>query len=409
LFYVPGWQGAYDGVHPAYRPDPELGGGAKFKELMDYLHQSGFRLMIHTTGWGIDPYFTDIDEVEKLARRDKNGNMMGWQTPFPEVHPPRVSLKFRTPRTPLQPPQGSGGFSFKTDAAPDVCEAMFSIGGIEPGAQRIRLTVGRRSLITPTGWFATHREYQFPFPLLLESGRNDVKVEVIGGRWQGAWYQIRDAYGPPTPFQSWTYPILMADVSKPEYIKIYTENIRAVVKEYGIDAVHVDSSTFYAPDGGITPSMREVCYRLREALPGVALAAEWFRTYEEMNFWHIVQGARMSMKNYLNTERCPCSQGEVIPIEGRAAQYAWLNKPSTVCEFSKKFILVYPHLCSSNAFVPVGKVCNIFPPRQMPLVKSELWDVLSDALRLNYTPGLRVNYRGFGLDADTRRAIKELP
>lgn len=409
LFYIPGWQGAYDAVHPDYRPHPDLGGAAKFKELTDYLHQAGFRLMIHTTGWGIDPYRTDIDVIEKIARRDEKGEMMGWQTPFPEAHPPRSPLKFKTPRIPLTPEAGLKSFAFTTDTVPAMCEALFTVGSNKPGKHRIRLTAGHRTLITPTGWFENHIEYQFPFPLMLAAGRNEVRVEVTGdGGWPGGWYQVRDTYVPPSPYHTWTHPILMADVTKPEYIRMFTDNLRSVVREYGIDAVHVDTSVFYQPAGGVTPPMRDVCMRLREALPGVALAAEWFRTYEEMNFWHLVQGARQSLKNYASTVRHPYHPSSVVPVEGIAALYAWLDKPSSVCDFSRKFIVVYPHLCAADAFVPVGKVCNVLPARQMPFVKEELWNVLRSAGRLNFTPGLRVNYRGYGLDADTRRAIQEL-
>ena len=98
-----------------------------------------------------------------------------------------------------------------------------------------------------------------------------------------------------------------------------------------------------------------------------------------------------------------------MPTRGMDAAYRWLDKPSPVCDFSRKYIVIYPHLCAANAFVPVGKVCNTQPPRQMPPDKTELWDVLSNAVRLNFVPGLRVNYRGYGLDADTRKAIATLP
>ena len=237
LFYIPGWQGAYDAVHPDYRPHPDLGGAAKFKELTDYLHQAGFRLMIHTTGWGIDPYRTDIDVIEKIARRDEKGEMMGWQTPFPEAHPPRSPLKFKTPRIPLTPEAGLKSFAFTTDTVPAMCEALFTVGSNKPGKHRIRLTAGHRTLITPTGWFENHIEYQFPFPLMLAAGRNEVRVEVTGdGGWPGGWYQVRDTYVPPSPYHTWTHPILMADVTKPEYIRMFTDNLRSVVREYGIDA-----------------------------------------------------------------------------------------------------------------------------------------------------------------------------
>jgi hypothetical protein len=51
-------------------------GESKFRELTDYLHNNGFRLMIHTTGWGIDPYHPDIDALQKLVVR-KGGQFTG--------------------------------------------------------------------------------------------------------------------------------------------------------------------------------------------------------------------------------------------------------------------------------------------------------------------------------------------
>ena len=84
------------------------------------------------------------------------------------------------------------------------------------------------------------------------------------------------------------------------------------------------------------------------------------------------------------------------------------DKPSSVCRFAKEYVIVYPHLCAANAFVPVGKVCNTFPPRQMPPTKEEQWHVFRNAKRLDYVPGLRVNYRKYGLDEDAKRAIADL-
>jgi hypothetical protein len=48
LFYLPGWNGAYDSTYPTYRPHPELGGDKGFRGMMDAMHANGFRIMIHT-------------------------------------------------------------------------------------------------------------------------------------------------------------------------------------------------------------------------------------------------------------------------------------------------------------------------------------------------------------------------
>ena len=91
-----------------------------------------------------------------------------------------------------------------------------------------------------------------------------------------------------------------------------------------------------------------------------------------------------------------------------SALYQWLNKTSSVADFVGDYIRIYPHLCAADAFVPVGKVCNTFPARLSPRDPRELWKVLRDAKRLNYIPGLRLNYRKYGLDPETEKAVKEI-
>ena len=86
----------------------------------------------------------------------------------------------------------------------------------------------------------------------------------------------------------------------------------------------------------------------------------------------------------------------------------WLDKVSPVCDFAWDYIRTYPHLCAINAFVPVGKICNTFPARQIPARTEEHWRVLRDAKRLGYIPALRVNFREYGLDEETVKAIREL-
>ena len=100
--------------------------------------------------------------------------------------------------------------------------------------------------------------------------------------------------------------------------------------------------------------------------------------------------------------------GDLDVLEGLDQLFAWLHKPSPICRFVKDYLIVYPHLCAANAFVSVGKVCNVEPPRQIPPIKQELWKVLAEVKNLDYVPGLRVNYRKYGLDEDTRKAIREL-
>jgi hypothetical protein len=405
LIYLPGWQGAYDSTHPTYRPHPELGGSEGFRAMVEGIHDCGYRVMIHTTGWGIDPYHPDIDRLQELALKDEEGDYRGWQLNR-KWYPPRRDLKFRTGKVPLGAGTGSRSFAFETGPIPDRCEATIAVGGVRVGGARVRLTAGRRRIASPPGWFEQHAAYEYPFPLLLEPGVNRIQVDVIGDAepdWGEGWYQLRYCFGPKGPYASWTWPILMANTSDPEYIRLFVENVSAVVNEYQIDAVHVDATWFDTPQ--YAPPSRELLLKLREALGGVPICGEAVLEFEEMGTFCFVQSAAQSL---LGERRGPAEQGSLTTTEGVQELYHWLNVESEVCRFARDYGYHYPHLCAANAFVPVGKVCNTFPPRRMPRTSSELWKVLQDARRLDYVPGLRVNYREHGLDEETRRAIAEL-
>ena len=408
LFYIPGWQGAYDSTHPTYWPHPELGGEATFRAMVDGLHEGGFRVMIHSTGWGIDPYHPDIDGLDKLVMRDEDGDYRGWQVQR-KWHPAKRSLRFRTERIPVVAKKGAKDFTFETVTIPDRCEALTTLGGVDAGQARIRLTVDRRRISSPPGWFAAHSEYRYPFPLLLQPGENQVRVEVIGEGepdWEGSWFQVRYCFTPLNPYNSWTWPILMADMSAPEFQEVFIKSISTVVREFGIDAVHVDATFFHPPE--VASPARGLLYKLREALPGIPICGEAVLSFEALGYWALSQGARQGLIDYPDVRRPPSEQGS-LPAKGEfEARYRWLNNPSPVCSFAKDYCYDYPHLCAANAFVPVGKVCNIFPPRRTPRTSAEQWNVLREARRLDHIPGLRVNYREYGLDDETRAAILEL-
>ncbi|MCC7353126.1 MAG: hypothetical protein IT330_05150 [Anaerolineae bacterium] len=406
LFYIPGWQGAYDSTHPTYRPRPELGGDAAFREMVNGIHECGYRVMIHTTGWGIDPYHPDMDKLDHLVLRDDEGDYRAWQASHKWL-PPKRPLRFRTERIPLKAAKGSRSFSFETPNVPVWCEALVTVGGAGVGNGRIRLTLDRRSINSPPGWFAGHTEYNYPFPLLLQAGKNRIQVEVTGDGepdWENAWYRIRYTFIPASPYSSWTWPILIADTSHPEYIKIFTENVSAVVREFGIDSVHVDATWFYHPD---FRQARDLLLALRNTLPGIPICGEAVLAFEEMGFWTFAQACTQALVNS-GVKRAPVEQGSVPVEAGLEDLFAWLNKESPVCAFAREYNYHYPHLCAANAFVPLGKVCNMFPPRQIPRDKDELWQILRDFRRLDYVPGIRLNYRRYGLDKETQKAIKEL-
>ena len=406
LFYIPGWHGAYDSTHPTYRPHEDLGGVKKFRQMIDFLHRNGFRLMIHTTGWGIDPYHPNIDKLQELLVKDDKGEFLGWQI-NENSGPAQAPSKFKTGRIVLAGSARAKNFFFKTVAIPNHCEALFTIGGLKAKKGRIRLTVGRRTISTPRNWFESHNQYDFPFPLALEPGENEVQVTTTGTSevdWRESWYKIRYTFMQKGPYGTWTFPILQADMKNAEYIQIFTNSVSSAVREFGIDAVHVDAAMFYGQLDG-----KELLLNLKKKLPDIAIGGEGFQTsFEAMNFWDLCQHARQSLTDYRETKRYPEEQTSLTPLMKLDELYAWLDKPSPVCRFVKKYLIIYPHLCAANAFVPVGKVCNTYPPRLMPLKKEEQWKVLRDAKRMDYMPGLRINYRKYGLDDETRKAIHEI-
>jgi hypothetical protein len=397
LFYIPGWQGAYDSGNPTYRPHPELGGEDAFRGMMDGLHGLGFHVMVHTTASGLDPYHPDIDELLALADR-RDGRLYGWQideTGLPHNRP----VRFPDETVSLARFSGRDAFSFRPPPAPEYCEALLTLGGVPRTEARVHLSVERRTIKTPPGWFARHGEFDFPFPLNLEAGDNEVRVRVTGGEvdWRGAWCRVRKAFTMAGPYTSWTWPILQADGHNPEYVRLFCTNVRDVVREFGIDAVHLDALVF--------EEARGLFLALRDALPGVPLAAEWLGSVEGMNEITFCQNARQSLLRYDDLE----AEQSALPVRGLAGLGTdWSNTASPVCRFAEDYLLVYPHLCAANAFVPVGKVCNIMPPRRIPEDTGEHWRVLRDARRLGYLPGLRVNFRRYGLDEDSRKALAEL-
>jgi len=409
LFYLPGYNGAYDSTYPNYEPHPELGGEEKFREMIETLHKNGFRAMIHTNAWGLDPCHPDIDRLQKHVLKDSEGNYKGFQTGgffYQQRAPPQRPLKYLTDKIPFKGPKGARSLTFETTSIPDRCEALITIGGTKVGDARVRITIGRRSVLTPPGWFKDHQEYDIPigFPFLLEAGKNKIKLEVVGEAqldWSEGWYKIRHCYIPLNPYTSWTYPILFANTSDLEWIKVYVENVASVVMKYGIDALHIDATEY--------EWRKDICLKLREKLPDAAISGEGFATLSAMGFWAFAQmGVGQSLLAHLDIMRGTVQQGSLPDTSDLEELYRWLNKPSPVNNFVKDYVKTYTHLCAADAFVPIGKVCNTFPTRYSPRCKRELWKVIREAHGINYVPALRLNYRKYGLDEDAKKAIREI-
>lgn len=405
LFYLPGWNADYDAGYPTYRPHDDLGGEERFRRMVEALHGRGYRLMVHTNPGGVDPSHPEFHRFEPLLRRKPDGSLSGWQL-GPGEMPPSKILKFRTGRIPLETRKDGGGWIAETVEIPDHCAALMRMGGIGSGADGIRITIGRRSQVIPAGGADSAEGHAFPYGFALAPGRNPMKIELLGGS-QGTaakgWYEITCCYRYPDPYAPWTYPIQDADTSRSEWIEIFVGELERAVWAYGIDAIHMDAANLTRPYDN-----HALFHALRDRLPGTAIGGEWCATMEDVGYWAICQGAPRSL--IANTENAKRTRdcNSTPPRAGLEELYAWLDEPSPVCAFAREYFVSYLHLCAADAFVPVGKVCNILPERKMPLADAELWTVLRNAKRYGAIPNLRVNFRKYGLDGETRKAVVEI-
>jgi hypothetical protein len=405
ILYLPGWNGAYDSTYPTYEPHEELGGERGFSRMMEALHRNGLRAMIHVNSWGLDPYHPLIDGYEKFARRGEDGEYRGWQLGRGRRGPLNIPLRVPSMKVPFPIPAKTLSFTFEIPGIPAECEALLTVGGFRPKEGRVRFTAGRRSVTSPEGWLSHHDEYPLPFPFAFQKGANTVKVELeetpVTSR--VGWFRVRHCYVPLNPSGTWTYPILMADTDDPEWIEIFVANVESCVKKFAIDAVHVDATDY---NRNI-----KIMDALMERLENIPLGGENFSDLSALGYWSFCQGARMNLLGYLGVMRREMDGPSMKYLPDRAdiaRVFGWANKVSTVSSFINEYTLIYPHLCLADSFVPTGKVCNTLAPRQVPESGEALWRVLRDSRRLSYIPGLRINFREYGLDGETIRAIREI-
>jgi len=405
LLYIPGHNGAYDSAYPSYEPDSELGGAEKFKEMMETLHKNGYRVMMHTNGWGLDPCHPKIDEYLKYVLKDEEGNYEGWQTGgkiWGGTYPASRSLKFQTDKIPLNGPHKAKAFSFETVYVPDTCEALVTVGNLEFQDARVRLTMNRRSMLTPPRWFRDHDEYAFLFPFQLNEGLNKARIEVVGEAepdWNKAWYQIRYSF---IPISGNTYPILRADTHNPEWIKIFVDEVASVVRKYDIDSLHIDA-THYERD-------KDVLDKLKAELPSIPIGGEEIGIMADLGYLTFCQNARQSVLTYADiTQTLGTTRRRYIPDRSEIEEeYKWLGKQSLVSSFVKDYLYLYPHLGVPTAFVRYYTIGTWVPPPPTPRRREEQWKALRNSRTLGYIPGLRLNYREYGLDQETVKAIREV-
>jgi hypothetical protein len=363
--------------------------------------------MVHTNPWGVDPSHPDIDRLLQYVVKDRDGKYAGFQTAshtkWGQMAPRFRMLKFRTDQIAIDAPKGSAGkaFRFETGTVPDGCEALLTFGGIQ-GTGRLAVTIGRRLLKTPPGWFEKNTECTIEFPFLLKAGKNKVAIETEGEiNLSEPWYRIHDCRIPPDPYATWSYPILFADTHNPEWNKIFVENVAQAVEKYHIDAIHCDATEY--------EWNKPVYQALKERLPNLPVSGEGFNTFSCLGYYALAQSHLIqTLTGYLDIMRGTMHQGSIPDTSKMDELLAWLNKESPVSYFVDDYMRVYPHLCAANGFVPISKVCNHSESAMSPRDPDYQWKFIRDANRLHCIPGLRLNYRDCGLDKDTKKAIREI-
>lgn len=362
--------------------------------------------MIHTTGWGIDPYHPDIEALTQYVVLRPDGLLDGWMVP-PATMPPMHRVRLDMSPTELVP--RDGGWVASLVVLPGPCEVEIRVTGVPRGTGALKFSSGRRMQKSPDEWFRSHDDYKLPFYLRLDDEICDVRIEAVGGEavdLSEARLEVVNCYTPPSPNSTWTWPILTADMENKDYAERFVGEVARTVERYDIDAVHVDATGFDWSDIDV-PKAEELLRALQARLPDIAICGESIRSMREIGFWALSQNACQSLlQPALDRTRADAAeQGSLTIVDDIGERYAWMNQTSSICEFAHRFLRTYAHLCASHAFSSVGKVCNQLPPRTVPAHPTEHWRILRDASRLSYALSLRVHVQDGTLNDETVEAL----
>jgi hypothetical protein len=157
------------------------------------------------------------------------------------------------------------------------------------------------------------------------------------------------------------------------------------------------------PEGG-----PKLLTALRSALPELVIGGEGLLHTAEMSVFNVIQNCKEDLIRGSGRYRLPAEQGSLPIWGGRYESLSWLGQKSDIASFATDYFRTYPHLCASHSFVPVGKVCNCYPPRIVHSDLEELDSVLKTVQQLDAAPGLRLNYRDHGLDDRSREFLMGL-
>ena len=404
LLNFTGWCGCFDGCQPAYEPAPELGGEEGMRNMIDSLHRMGYKIMLHTTVWGIDPYVDEVEEWEAMSVT-KNGKLTAWQVC--RERPDRmVPFHYRTARIPLKPFAGKKTFEIPVGHIGGDCYAYFTLGGIGKGNGRVRLCHDRYPVLSPTGYFLEHELYDYIYPVYYKKGEATIEVQLSDDaelNLENAWLQIRTTTTYANPCATWSRPMLKGSPSHGAYNDIISKKIRDLTITYQLDAVYMDAACFYGEKDGF----KETILAIKDSLPDkTVFQCEFLQTWEEFDFWMMCMAN--GMPDLLASQFpaiCTREHGGAPTLEGVREAYAWMNKVSPVCDFSKDYIRYW---VPGNGFVPVGKPSDICPPRKLPYTDSEAMYLFRGAVRLGQISSFHLNYRDYGIDPLAVKALREL-
>lgn len=344
LLYLCGWSGPYDARYPEYRPALELGGDEGFRRLVETAHRYGCRVMIHTCPVAFDPWLPSFSRFEDCALRgtDHPGGYRGW----PGGYQGR-ELDFDSGRRTV-----NGGTVLLR--VPRACEAYLTVGGF--GAGRPQITVGNRTLALPVD---APDPYTVPFTFFFD-GESRIQFSAAP---VGLWCRV---HGARRFVHVWTYPFVAMDPKSAEWRDYFTAEVTEVVRDFGLDAVHLDAHSI----GGSIWDCLPLFQQVMEALPGVAFSAE--------------EGlGEVGLAVFGLTQSCRLGNDEMLPH-------------SPVCaRLTNPYIRHYWHLVGARSFVPVGPVWNIDPPAKVTdRDRRQLRRDLQRAQQLGVIPTLRIDKGG---------------
>lgn len=398
VIHMIGWSGAFDALYPTYLPVEELGGDAAFRQMMSTIRQLGFRTSFHVDGCAIDPSHPEIDQLLPLVIRRPDGRMRGYKT-AEDITPPSRRIRYHTDEIPFRAQDGRHASAEVACVA--LCEAMVTLGGLAgadvPG-RRITVRINGRSHTTPPG--ADLDAYTVPWPMMLRPGSNTVELSSTSDiDWRRGWFRVESCFTSDSVHAISTRPLLVVDTTRQEWIDRFCREMTRLVCDYGADHIYIDYTTFYHP-----PGAQKLFAAVYEKLPETPFSIEWCDTLEMLG-WFVFShnGATSLVKS--SDKLSEISGRKHVPVtRGIIERYGWLDIPSPVCEFVKKFGNFFES--SYFSFVPVNSAICIYDDRSTYADPSELHEILADAHRLNFVPMVRLNWRKYGIDPELKRYLR---